>query len=63
VDCVDGNCSQPSGDWLKLPVATGQWRYRGDRMDLSLAVDVMIQQSRKAKDVPAGTSSSRELSS
>jgi hypothetical protein len=57
VDGVMPGCSQPAGDGRNLPVAAGQWRYRGDRMDLSLAVDVMIQQSRKAKDVPAGTSS------
>jgi len=44
------------GDWRQLPPATGQWRYRGDRMDLPLAVDVLIQQARKARDVPAGTS-------
>jgi len=28
-----------------MPQATGQWRYRGDRMDLPLAVDVMIHKS------------------
>jgi hypothetical protein len=39
-----------------MPQATGQWRYRGDRMDLPLAVDLMIQKSRKQGDVPAGTS-------
>ena len=55
LDSVLPGCSQPRGDWRKLPVAIAQWRYRGDRMDLPLAVDVMIQQSRKAKDVPAGT--------
>jgi len=56
---VDGSGprgSERTGDWRQLPQATGQWRYRGDRMDLSLAVDVMIQQSRKERDVPAGTS-------
>jgi len=54
-DCVLPGCVQPIGDLRALPVATGHWRYRGDRMDLPLAVDVMVQQSRKAKDVPAGT--------
>jgi uncharacterized protein DUF222/HNH endonuclease len=56
VDSVLPGRSQPAGDWQKLPQAVGLWRYRGDHMDLSLAVDVMIQQSRKAQNVPAGTS-------
>jgi hypothetical protein len=30
--------------------------WRGDRMDLPLAVDLLIQQSRNVKDVPAATS-------
>src|SRR5688572_27998880 len=47
VHSVLPGCSQPAGDWRKLPAAVGQWPYRGDHMDLSLAVDVMIQQSRK----------------
>ncbi|HTU68012.1 MAG TPA: DUF222 domain-containing protein [Steroidobacteraceae bacterium] len=33
-----------------------QWKYRGDRMDLPTAVDILIQRTRKAGDVPAGTS-------
>ena len=56
LDSVLPGCSQPRGDWRKLPAAIGHWRYRGDRMDLPLAVEGDGQQSRKAKDVPAGTS-------
>ncbi len=56
MDGVGSGGAERTGDWQQLPAATGEWRYRGDRMDLSLAVDVMIQQSRKARDVPAGTS-------
>jgi hypothetical protein len=48
VDSVLSGCSQLTGDWQKLPQAAGHWSYRGDRMDLALAVDVMIQESRKA---------------
>jgi hypothetical protein len=55
VDGIGASGSGRTGDWRELPPATGQWRYRGDRLDLPLAVDVMIQQSRKARDVPAGT--------
>ena len=47
-------------DVTGLPAAaTGQWRYRGDRMDLALAVDVMIQQTRRVKVVRAGTSTAK----
>lgn len=57
VDSVEPGCSQPAGDWRKIPRSAGQWQYRGDRMDLGIAVDVLIQESRKAQDVPAGRSS------
>jgi len=30
--------------------------WRGERMDMDLAVDLMIQKSRKGENVPAGTS-------
>jgi hypothetical protein len=50
VDRALPGCSQPAGDAARLP--TG----RGQRLYLGLAVDVMIQQSRKGVDVPAGTS-------
>ncbi len=56
VEGVGSGGSERMGDWRELPQATGRWRYRGDRMELPLAVDVMIQESRKARDVPAGTS-------
>ena len=58
-DSVDGAApgfTQPPGDWRQLPAGTAA-RWRGDRMDLDLAVDVLIQQARRARDVPAGTSS------
>jgi len=31
-------------------------RWRGERMDLGMAIDGMIYRARKAMDVPAGTS-------
>jgi hypothetical protein len=34
-------------------------RYRGDRMDLGLAVDVLLQQVKREKNVPAGISMTR----
>ena len=50
------DCVQPAGDWQRLPRATGEWRYHGDRLNLPTAVDLLIQCERKARDVPAGTS-------
>jgi len=56
IDNVAPGCTQPPGDWRNLPAATAASRYRGDRMDLDLAVDVMMQKARRSKNVPAGTS-------
>jgi hypothetical protein len=54
----DASCSfsQPEGDGSKLPASLGSWRYRGDRLDLPVAVDLLIQRTHRAQDVPAGTS-------
>jgi hypothetical protein len=56
VDRVAPGCSQPAGDAAGLPKGKFVATWRGDRMDLDLALDVMIQKSRKGSDVPAGTS-------
>ena len=58
-DCVDraaSGCTRPAGDWRQLPVGKFVDCWRGERMDLDLAVDAMIQRSRDARNVPAGTS-------
>ena len=55
VDHVQPGCMQPTGDLAQLPKGKFVDCWRGDRMDLGLAVDVMIQESRKTRDVPAGT--------
>jgi hypothetical protein len=56
VDNVAPGCTQPPGDWRDLPEGTMVNRWRGERMDLGLAVEIMFQPSMQAKDVPAGTS-------
>jgi len=48
-------CSQPPGDVNELPKGKFVETWRGDHMDLGMAVDVLIQESRKRGDVPAGT--------
>jgi len=57
VDSVLPGCTQPPGDWRDLPTATAESCWRGERMNLGIAVDILIQQAKKAKNVPAGTSS------
>jgi hypothetical protein len=46
---------RPRGDVDALPKGKFVSTWRGDRMDIGLAVDVMIQKSRQGMDVPAGT--------
>jgi len=47
---------QPPGDVSELPFGTFVNCWRGDRMDLGMAVDVLIQEFKRGRDVPAGTS-------
>ncbi len=56
VDLVRPGCQQPAGDPGELPIGKFKDCWRGDRMEMGLAVDLMIQKSRSGKDVPAGTS-------
>jgi hypothetical protein len=53
-----GPINQPSGDWREIPQGATPFVYRGDRMDLGMAVDVMMQARRRGLGVPAGTFSS-----
>jgi hypothetical protein len=55
IDSVLPGYTQPLGDWRCLPAGTEVSYYRGDRMDLGQAVDMLIQQSKRARHVPAGT--------
>jgi hypothetical protein len=55
VDNGELRCAQPEGDVRQMPIPAGQWEYRGDRMDLGIAVDILFQCARQARDVPAGT--------
>jgi hypothetical protein len=46
---------QPPGDPSALPMGKFATCWRGDRMNMDIAVDLLIQKSQKARDVPAGT--------
>jgi hypothetical protein len=58
VDGVAPGHTPPPGDWTQLTTEPhaplSSWK--GDRMNLGLAVEVMIQQAQRIKNVPAGTS-------
>ena len=58
VDNIAPGFTQPAGDWRRLtaghPHPVASWK--GDRMDYSLGIEVLMQQARRAKNVPAGTS-------
>jgi hypothetical protein len=56
---VAPGCTQPSGDWRQLPAGQFVDCWRGERMDLDLAVDGLVQRSREPRNVPAGTSLAR----
>lgn len=57
VECAGSAKPKVHGDWRRLPSSEGQWVYRGDRMDMSLALDILIQSAGRSgnPDVPAGT--------
>jgi hypothetical protein len=55
-DAVDETCTQPTGDSRDVPRGEFMNRWRGEKMDHGLAVDILLQQAKRAKDVPAGTS-------
>jgi hypothetical protein len=56
VENSHSSCAQPRGDVHELPVGRFEESWRGERLDMDLAVDLLIQRTRKAGDVPAGTS-------
>ncbi len=56
VDSVAPGFTQPLGDWTQLPAGKLVNKWAGERMDCGLGVEVLLQQARRGKDVPAGTS-------
>ena len=55
VDSTAPGCTQPPGDRTLLPAGRFADGWRGERMDLQLAVDLLMQKARRGKNVPAGT--------
>jgi hypothetical protein len=55
VDSVAPGYTRPLGDWKLLPAGKLVNRWRGEKMDLDLGIEVLMQKSKRAKDVPAGS--------
>jgi hypothetical protein len=56
VESVAPGYAQPKADWRQMPGGEMVNRWRGEKMDLDLAIDVLMQKRPRGKDVPAGTS-------
>jgi hypothetical protein len=56
VHCETPGYQQPPGDPSELPSGKFATCWRGDRVDMDLAVDLLIRKSQIGRDVPAGTS-------
>jgi hypothetical protein len=52
MDSTKPVCAQPNGDPTRLPNGKTEWRYRGDHMDLGLAIEVMLQQEQRFSTQP-----------
>jgi len=54
-EAVESVATQPAGDPGALRAGKFATCWRGDRMNMDIAVDLLIQKSQKGRDVPAGT--------
>jgi len=58
INATEHNDEDPAGDWREVVCGArdqpAQWR--GESMDYGLAIEVLMQRARRARDVPAGTS-------
>jgi hypothetical protein len=61
VDSVAPGYTRPLGDWKQLPPGKLVNRWRGERMDLELGIEVLVQKAKRAQNVPAGTSAIETL--
>jgi Domain of unknown function (DUF222)/HNH endonuclease len=55
IDSTTAGCMQPRGDVRQLPAGVAA-KWRGEKMDVGLGVEVLMQKVNRARDVPAGTS-------
>jgi hypothetical protein len=57
VDPVRAECEKTPGDWRELPTGTFENKWRGEQLDLSQAIEVLVQLGKRTTYVPAGTCS------
>jgi hypothetical protein len=55
VEAVTPDCADSQGDWRELPTGTFENHWRGERLDLAQAIDVLVQLGKRSTYVPAGT--------
>ena len=55
VDNIAPGYTQPAGDVNQMPAGEIVNRWRGEKTDLDLAVEVMFQQAARGQNIPAGT--------
>jgi hypothetical protein len=57
IDRTAPGWSQPRGDVGQVQAGIALAKWRGEKMDVGLGVEILLQQVKRKKDVPAGTSS------
>jgi hypothetical protein len=61
IDSTAPGCRQPRGNVSQLPTRIAIAKWRGEKMDVGLGVEVLLQKVSRARNVPAGTlAASRE---
>jgi hypothetical protein len=56
IDSTAPGCRQPRGDVSELRCGTAVAKWRGEKMDVGLGVEILLQKASRARHVPAGTS-------
>ncbi len=59
IDSTSPGCKQPRGDVAQPPAGTAAWKWKGEKIDVGLGVEVLLQRPNRARDVPAGTSAAK----
>lgn len=57
VEGVAPDCADSQSDWREIPTGTFENHWRGERLDLAQAIDVLVHLGKRSSYVPAGTSS------
>jgi hypothetical protein len=55
IDSTAPGCRQPCGDKRRMPVGTATAKWRGEKMDVALGVEILLQRQKRTGNVPAGT--------